>query len=279
MPLSKTRARPRSNLGQAPKAPLATLTIVGRCTHTGDKGYVIASNELAMGGKVIATACRQGLCVSAVSPDEQINKDAFKILKSGEAGLKNAKPTAQSALSTAAKSDPKARTRQVVLVSQDGQSAIYTGRTHKTLSEKSTEKDVAIASVGLKDASHLSTAVQRFTKSEAKALLLSERLMETLIHAGQDNTFRSVGLYIVDETNFPVVDLRVDNDPTPIIRLNKIFAEYMRDDVKLDAFLPSKDHPTGFAPSSIDETLRWLRRYVFKIRDYLDKRSKTRSKK
>lgn len=266
-PPSNRQNRHKTNLGYAPRPPLAVLALCGRCRHTGDIGFVVASSELAVGGSLRAKRTSQGLFLCPVSPDDYIGETALTDLDGRDM-------SPQAVLTEAAQGDPLRRNRLVLLMSKEGKTGVYTGRAHTAKTESIDGDDIVAVRIASTPAEPPIAAVAtKFGDAEEHALFLSERLMSAVGQIGAEDMYRSAALYIVDETNFPIVDLRVDNDAAPIARLAKIYQDYMRDDVKLDAYLPSKDHPTGFAPSAIDDTLRWLRRYGFKVRTYFQNRS------
>ncbi|PWU27308.1 MULTISPECIES: DUF1028 domain-containing protein [unclassified Pseudomonas] len=197
-----------------------TFSIVGRCAETGQLGIAISSSSIAVGARCpwvragVGAVATQNVTLPALGP---------QILDRLEAGLAPA-----AALDQALSSNGYGQYRQVTVIDQHGQVALFTG-------SEALGVNHAVAGENCVAAGNLlsSTAViEAMTKAfEAADGCLAERLLAAMQAAmaagGEAGPVHSAALKVVGDLVWPVVDLRVDwADEAPIDALEKLWVAY-----------------------------------------------------
>ncbi|KWR76937.1 MULTISPECIES: DUF1028 domain-containing protein [Pseudomonas] len=197
-----------------------TFSIVGRCAETGQLGIAISSSSIAVGARCpwvragVGAVATQNVTLPALGP---------QILDRLEAGLAPA-----AALDQALSSNGYSEYRQVTVIDQHGQVALFTG-------SEALGVNHAVAGENCVAAGNLlsSTAViEAMTKAfEAADGCLAERLLAAMQAAmaagGEAGPVHSAALKVVGDLVWPMVDLRVDwADEAPIDALEKLWVAY-----------------------------------------------------
>ncbi|WP_324710936.1 DUF1028 domain-containing protein [Pseudomonas citronellolis] len=197
-----------------------TFSIVGRCAETGQLGIAISSSSIAVGARCpwvragVGAVATQNVTLPALGP---------QILDRLEAGLAPA-----AALDQALSSNGYSEYRQVTVIDQHGQVALFTG-------SEALGVNHAVAGENCVAAGNLlsSTAViEAMTKAfEAADGCLAERLLAAMQAAmaagGEAGPVHSAVLKVVGDLVWPMVDLRVDwADEAPIDALEKLWVAY-----------------------------------------------------
>jgi uncharacterized Ntn-hydrolase superfamily protein len=145
------------------------------------------------------------------------------------------------------KSDEGREHRQLHVVDSKGQTAAFTGNETVTWAGHRTFPYFSVAGnmlVGEETILAMAEAYQRNAGVEFTERLL--RALEAGQAAGGDKRGRqSAALYVMSTEVYPHLDLRVDDNPDPIVEMRRIFEEAKREYLPFKQFLPTKAKPAG----------------------------------
>ncbi len=220
---------------------LATFSICGRCSRTGQLGVAVATRFLAVGA--LAPRARAG--VGAVSTQAFVNPyHGLWMMEALAAGL-----PAPEALAASLARDPRPDLRQLVVVDAAGRSAAHTGENCDTWRGHRVGPNFAAAGNMLSGPAVLDAMVETFTATEDLDLPLAERLLRCLeageAAGGDKRGKQSAALLVVEEEDYPLLDLRVDDHREPVAELRRIYGVYLRDYADILRRLPTRANPAG----------------------------------
>jgi uncharacterized Ntn-hydrolase superfamily protein len=156
--------------------------------------------------------------------------------------------SAEEALAASLAKDPQPALRQVALVDAEGRSAAHTGKACDGWCGHEVGKNYAAAGNMLANGKVVSELARGFEATEDSGLSLAERLLRCLEAAqaagGDKRGKQSSALYIVDTEDYAKIDLRVDDNPDPIVELRRLYDIY-GSFAEVLAGLPSKADPAG----------------------------------
>ena len=218
-----------------------TFSIVGRCARTGRLGIAITTSDLAVGSRCPHIAPKVGATSTQASTDPRLGQLALKHL---ETGL-----SVQEVLRNLEESDPHIERRQLGLVDNSGNAAARTGALNKPWAGHIAEQNYVSMGNGLAGEQVVQAMADTFERLKSEGI--EERLLRT-IESGQQaggeaqdmTPFHSAALLVYDSQSFPRVDLRVDEHPTPIVELRRIFDLYRP---KTDFFMLRANDPEAAA--------------------------------
>ena len=197
-----------------------TLSIIGRCSKTGQMGIAISSSSIAVGARCpwlrskVGAVSTQNITLPALGP---------RILDRLQQGA-----TAETALKAGLDTDDYAAWRQVTVMTTDGQSAFYSGEKTLGVNNALSGENCVAAGNLLANPDVIAAMVQAF---EQRSGHLADRLIAAMqagmSAGGEAGLVHSAALSIVDSPVWPIVDLRVDwTDADPIDELNKLWQAY-----------------------------------------------------
>jgi uncharacterized Ntn-hydrolase superfamily protein len=197
-----------------------TFSIVARCQRTRMFGIGIATSSIAVGARCIYAKAGVGAIATQASTDPRLGLTGIKLLDLGF--------SAKKVLDELMASDPFIEKRQLSIVDKDGRSACYTGDATRPWRGHLNGPNVAAAANMVVGECVVEAMVERFEST--LDLALEERLLQA-IEAGHEAGGEAVGehsagLLVVDREVFPRVDLRVDQHPTAIAELRRVFEAY-----------------------------------------------------
>ncbi len=197
-----------------------TLSIIGRCAHTGQMGIAISSSSIAVGARCpwlrskVGAVSTQNITLPALGPR------ILDRLQQGEC--------AETALKDGLGTDDYFMYRQVTVMTTEGQSAFYSG-------EKTLGVHNALSGENCVAAGNMLASPEVITAMVSAFEQYSGHLADRLIAAmqaglgagGEAGPVHSAALSIVDSPAWPVVDLRVDwTDANPIDEINQLWQAY-----------------------------------------------------
>jgi len=266
----KTPMQLKTSSTDAPDGPSSkensfgsSMTVCGRCPETGQMGYASASSEFAVGAGLGYVRSASGLSLIQGASDPEFHRKAHQALTRGE--------EPKAALIKALSANPQAKHCQSFVLAPSGVAHVLTGSqltkpSQVLWSGALASENSAVGGAGLNLETVVPAIMAKFKQTARTGLLLSERLLASLERglevAGDMPNLRAGALYVMGEDRYPLIDLRVDDNRNPLPRLRTLFEDYMRDDIKLDAYLPTKDDPFGLAPTTVDEASRFIKRWV-----------------
>jgi uncharacterized Ntn-hydrolase superfamily protein len=216
-----------------------TLSIVARCARTGQFG-IAATTAVPAVGKLLAHAAAH---VGAVATQARVNPylgiDGLKLLRQ--------RLCAADVLAALCRADPKIETRQIGIVDAAGRACAYTGEQCLAWAGARSGDNYTVQGNRLAGR-HVIDVGAEFFEQHAE-LTLAERLLRALGAAedagGDRKGEESAALYVVDEEEYPLWDIRVDQhrDPlTELERLYPIFLERMLPEIQR---MPTRRQPAG----------------------------------
>ncbi len=217
-----------------------TFSITGRCERTGQLGVAISTKVIAVGARCVYAKAKVGAIASQSFSNPYIGINGLNDL---EKGL-DASKTLEKVLSQ----DPSPEVRQVSIVDYEGNVAVHTGVECVGWTGHHVGRNYSVAGNMLVSEETVHEMARTF--EECKDLELSNRLL-TALEAGQgaggDKRGRqSAALFIVEEEDYPLLDLRVDEHGDPVRDLRRIYDLANEELVPRMKTLPTKDHPGGY---------------------------------
>jgi len=216
-----------------------TFSIAARCPRTGMLGVATSSKALSAGGLV--PYCRAG--VGAIASQSFVNPylgiDGLVLL---EQGL-----PAERALERFVEGDPGRDLRQLAIIDRDGRAAAYTGGRCIPWAGHLLGAGYACLGNILVGEDVVKAMARAFEAGISEQL--PERLMLALEagqEAGGDRRGRqSAGMTVVNQEEYPWIDIRVDDHEDPIPELRRILEIYKREEVP---FLNMMARRTDYIP-------------------------------
>jgi uncharacterized Ntn-hydrolase superfamily protein len=202
-----------------------TFSIAARCPRTGMLGVATSSKALSAGGLV--PYCRAG--VGAIASQSFVNPylgiDGLVLLEQGLA--------AERTLERLVEDDPGRDLRQLAIIDKDGRAAAYTGTRcipwagHIVGAGYACLGNILVAE-GVVEA--MAREFQNSISDELPERLI--RALEAGQEAGGDRRGRqSAGMTVVNEEEYPWIDIRVDDHEDPVPELRRIYEIYKREEV------------------------------------------------
>ena len=202
---------------------LNTFSIVGRCPRTGRLGVAITTSDVAVGSRCPYVMPEVGAGSTQASTDPRLGPAALRLLEAGK--------SPETALGELASKDRHIERRQIGLVDAQGRSAARTGAANAEWAGHLVEDNFVAMGNGLAGGQVVRAMADAFSACETRDL--EERLLRS-IEAGhdaggeaQDSTpYHSAALLVYGSESYSRVDLRVDEHPTPIEELRRVFEIY-----------------------------------------------------
>ena len=200
-----------------------TFTIVGRCSRTGMLGVAITTGDVAVGSRCPYVKPQVGAVSTQSFTDPRLGPFALRLLEMGY--------SCSAVLKQLEASDPHIERRQLGVVDRDGNSAARTGNLNGPWAGHIAKRDyVAMGNVLAGEAvvQAMAAVFERGAEQD-----LGERLLQA-VEAGQEaggearngTGFHSAALLVYGTDSFSRIDLRVDEDTTPLIELRRVFEIY-----------------------------------------------------
>ena len=198
-----------------------TFTILGRCNRTGALGVVTTTGEMAVGSRVPFVRDNIGAIATQALTDPRLGTVGLELLREGK--------TACEVLDTLAEVDPYIETRQVGIIDRSGNAAARTGA--KNSEWKGHKCGDGYVSMGNRLTSSMVVDAMAKCFEATPDLDLWARLM-LAIEAGRDaggqhGGQRSAAIYVCENLEYPLVDLRADDYDEPVAELRRLFDLYV----------------------------------------------------
>jgi uncharacterized Ntn-hydrolase superfamily protein len=201
------------------RARLGTFSIVARCPLTGELGIAVSTAIPAVGAINPFARAGIGAVATQAASNPHLGIDGLSLLAQGL--------TAPQALERLLEVDADRETRQVSIVDARGHVAVFTGNDVGDWKGHLMGPGCVVAGNLL-----VGEEVIRATSGafEATQGWLGERLLAALEAgqaAGGDRRGKiSAALLVVGDREYPILDLRVDEHPRPVVELRRIFDLY-----------------------------------------------------
>lgn len=216
-----------------------TFSITAKCEKTGQIGIGISTKVIAVGARCIFAKARVGAIASQSFSNPYLGINGLTYLENGL--------NATEALEKVLSEDPSTEVRQVSIVDSQGNVAVHTGEKCIEWTGHQIGENFSAAGNMLVGKDTIQEMARAF--EENSHLKFSNRLL-TALEAGQqaggDKRGRqSAALLIVEEEDYPLLDLRVDEHEDPVKELRRIYEMAQTDLVPRMKTLPTKVNPGG----------------------------------
>jgi uncharacterized Ntn-hydrolase superfamily protein len=197
-----------------------TFSLVGRCARTGMFGAVVTTSSIAVGSRCPFVRAGIGAALTQHRTDPRLGPLALDLLEKGF--------TAQQAMDAVVAATPHRDWRQLAIIDREGGTASYSGARVKPEKGEAHGRD-CVALGNIVRSAKVPEAMARAFEAEPDAPLAS-RLVAALEAGdeagGEFEPLVSAALVVADREPFPYVDLRVDQDGSPIAALARLWQEY-----------------------------------------------------
>lgn len=191
-----------------------TFSVVARCSSTGKFGVAISSSSPAVAARCAYARAGTGAVTSQNVTDPRLGPKALDLMQRGA--------TAEQAVQILNSTSDHMEYRQILAVDRSGGTAICSGSNSLGVFAEAQAANVASAGNLLANPNIPQAIIDDFSDSAGH---LGDRLISALqaglAAGGEAGPVHSAGLLIVDEMDWPVVDLRCDwtDDDCPISRV------------------------------------------------------------
>jgi uncharacterized Ntn-hydrolase superfamily protein len=197
-----------------------TFTLVGRCERTGQLGLAVSSSSPAVAARCAHARAGVGAVASQNVTDPRLGPHALRLLAEGA--------SAAEAVVILARTAPHAEYRQLLVVDRAGRAAIHSGPKALGLWAEALGDSCAAGGNLLADPGVPAAMTAAFAAARGH---LGDRLLAALragLEAGGEaGPVHSAGLLVVDDQDWPLVDLRCDwTEDCPITALEEAWAVY-----------------------------------------------------
>lgn len=194
-----------------------TISIAARCERTGAFGVAISSSSPAVGSRCPNVRAGVGAVSSQNVTDPSLGPALLDALQTGLG--------AREALAAISKTASHPEYRQLTVVDNLGESAVYSGIKSLGINAEVTAKNVAAAGNMLANSDVIQAMVDAFNKSADKEL--ADRLIQALeagvSAGGEAGPVHSAAVIVATEVSWPTTNLRVDWDDDPISKLRELY--------------------------------------------------------
>lgn len=197
-----------------------TFSVVARCERTGQFGMAVTSSSVCVASRCAWTRSGVGVIATQNLTDPGLGPLGLELLAQGR--------NAEQVLAMLVVGDPGQAYRQLQVMDREGRVAHHTGASALPTVASARGRCCAAAGNLLANAGVPQAMVAAFEaapdQSLAKRLLLA--LHAGLAQGGEERVLRSAGVQVSDSHSWPVVDLRIDDQPRPLEALEALWAVY-----------------------------------------------------
>lgn len=229
---------------------LATFSINARCPRTGMLGVAVASRFLAVGALCPFAGAGVGAIATQALVNPLLGTRGLELLEQGY--------SSSEALAKLLAQDEGREYRQITIVDRAGRSAAFTGSETVGWSGHRNGPDYAVAGNMLVGPKVIDSMAESFEGSAGQSL--PERLLLALeagqAAGGDKRGKQSAALYVVENEEYPYLDLRVDDHPDPTVELRRLLT--LADQLwgQFRGLLPTRANPSGLTDPGIIQAIR-----------------------
>lgn len=197
-----------------------TFSIVARCARTGQMGMAVTSSSVCVASRCAWTRAGVGVVATQNLTDPALGAIGLELLAQGR--------NAQQTLDMLVAGDRGQAHRQLQVLDSAGRVAQHTGAQALPTVASAVGLDCAAAGNLLANTAVPQAMVTAFEATAEKPLAarLLAALQAGLAQGGEVKVLRSAGLQVVDRQNWPVVDLRIDDQPQTLDALAALWSVY-----------------------------------------------------
>jgi uncharacterized Ntn-hydrolase superfamily protein len=216
-----------------------TFSIVAKCARTGQFGIGAATAVPAVGKLLTHARPHVGAVATQAKLNPYIGIDGLRYLEEGG--------SAAAVRDRLAAGDPRREERQFAVMDRTGATAVFTGRDCIPWAGSLERPLFSVQGNRIAGPEVLEAAADDFAADPAAAL--ADRLMAGLeagdAMGGDVKGEVSATIYVMDTEEYPLWDIRVDENTDPIAelkRLHAIFSEQLLPEIRT---MPTRAHPGG----------------------------------
>lgn len=197
-----------------------TFSLVGMCRRTGMMGAAVTTSSLGVGSRCPFARAGVGAVLTQHRTDPQLGPRGLELLEAGQ--------VAAQVITSLATDNPTIGWRQLAVLDRHGATAYYHG--DRIQSRYAAAQGDAVCAIGniLRHEDVPQAMIEAFCRSPAEHL--AERLLQALeaglAAGGELKQVKSAALLVVHEQSFPLVDLRVELHPQPLVELRFLWELY-----------------------------------------------------
>ena len=218
-----------------------TFSIVARCPRTGQFGVAAATAMPAVGKLLSHAAAGAGAVATQAQVNPYLGLDGLALLRQGL--------SAKEALERLKGTDPCMELRQCALIDAQGDSLCWTGEKCIPWAGSLAGEQFSVQGNRLVGPQVLDAVAEAFRHAEKRPLI--ERLIEALADGdrcgGDRHGESSAVIYVVDQEEYPLWDIRVDHHLDPVAELRRLHKVFAREVLPEILAMPTRDNPAGLA--------------------------------
>ena len=218
-----------------------TFSIVARCPRTGQFGVAAATAMPAVGKLLSHAAAGAGAVATQAQVNPYLGLDGLALLRQGL--------SARQVLERLKATDPRMELRQCALIDAQGDSLCWTGEKCIPWAGSLAGEQFSVQGNRLVGPQVLDAVAEAFRHAEKRPLI--ERLIEALAAGdrcgGDRHGESSAVIYVVDQEEYPLWDIRVDHHLDPVAELRRLHDVFAREVLPEILAMPTRDNPAGKA--------------------------------
>lgn len=218
-----------------------TFSIVARCPRTGQFGVAAATAMPAVGKLLSHAAAGAGAVATQAQVNPYLGLDGLALLRQGL--------SAKEVLERLKDTDPCMELRQCALIDAQGDSLCWTGEKCLPWAGSLSGEQFSVQGNRLVGPQVLDAVAEAFRHAEESPLI--ERLIEALAAGdrcgGDRHGESSAVIYLVDQEEYPLWDIRVDHNLDPVAELRRLHKVFAREVLPEILAMPTRDNPAGLA--------------------------------
>jgi uncharacterized Ntn-hydrolase superfamily protein len=218
-----------------------TFSIIARCPRSGQFGVAAATAMPAVGKLLSHAAAGAGAVATQAQVNPYLGLDGLALLRQGL--------SAKAALERLKGTDPCMELRQCALIDANGDSLCWTGDKCIPWAGSLAGEQFSVQGNRLVGPQVLDAVAEAFRHAEKRPLI--ERLIEALAAGdrcgGDRHGESSAVIYVVDQEEYPLWDIRVDHHLDPVAELRRLHDVFAREVLPEILAMPTRANPAGLA--------------------------------
>ena len=197
-----------------------TYSIAAKCPRTGMFGAAVTTSSIGVGARCAYARAGVGAVLTQHRTDPRLGPKGLELLAQGL--------PAQDVVQRLTRGVPGIGWRQLAVIDNDGRTAAYHG--DRITSVHSGDEGPGCIAIGniVRTTGVTRAMVDAFGADPQ--LHLAERLVRGMeagyAAGGEPKQVKSAALLVVERESFPLIDLRVDYDPQPLVQLRWLWEIY-----------------------------------------------------
>jgi uncharacterized Ntn-hydrolase superfamily protein len=197
-----------------------TYSIAAKCPRTGMFGAAITTSSIGVGARCAYARAGVGAVLTQHRTDPRLGPQGLELLAQGL--------SAQDVVERLTRGVPGIGWRQLAVIDNEGRTAAYHGDRISSV-HSGDEGPGCIAIGNIVRTTGVTRAMVDAFGADPK-LHLAERLVRSMeagyAAGGEPKQVKSAALLVVERESFPLIDLRVDYDPQPLVQLRWLWEIY-----------------------------------------------------